>query len=61
MADFIQFVNDKTLIVSDQVFSEETVEQYVEKKLGYKKGKISAFTAVKGTSWEAVIVSQTRH
>ena len=29
MADFIQFVNDETLIVTDPVFSREAVEQYV--------------------------------
>ena len=43
MADFIQFVNDETLIVTDPVFSEEAVEQYVVKKPSYKKVKISAF------------------
>ena len=43
MADFIQFVNDETVIVTDPVFSNETVEKYVEKKPSYKKGKISEF------------------
>ena len=43
MADFIQFVNDETLIVTDPVFPKEAVEQYVEKKPSYKKGKSSAF------------------
>ena len=42
MADFIQFVKDETLIVTDPVFSKEAVEQYVEKKPSYKEGKISA-------------------
>ena len=72
MADFIQFINDETLIVTDPVFSKEAVEQYVEKKPSYKKGKISAFatgnrrtqmyafTAMKDTSWDAVIVLWTR-
>ena len=32
VADFIQFVNDETLIVTDPVFSKEAAEQYVEKK-----------------------------
>ena len=68
MTDFIQFVNDETLIVTDPVFSKEAVEQYVVKKPSYKKGKISAFatgiednldiafTAMKGTSWKAVAI-----
>ena len=43
MADFIQFVNNKTLIVTDPVFSNEAVEKYVDKKPSYKKGKISEF------------------
>ena len=43
MADFIQFVNDETLIVTDPVFSKEAVEEYVEKNPSYKKRKISAF------------------
>ena len=43
MAHFIQFFNDETLIVTVPMFSKETVEQYVEKKPSYKKGKISAF------------------
>ena len=29
MADFIQFVNDETRIVTDPAFSREAVEQYV--------------------------------
>ena len=35
MADFIQFLNSKTLIVTNSVFSKEAVEQYVEKKPSY--------------------------
>ena len=31
-ADFIDFVNDGNLIVSDLVFSKESVEQYIDKK-----------------------------
>ena len=42
MADFIQFVNDETLIVTDPEFSKEAVEQHVEKP-SYNKGKISKF------------------
>lgn len=37
VADFIQFVNEKTLIVTHPMFSQEAVEQYVEKKPSYKK------------------------
>ena len=43
MAYFIQFVNGETLIVINPVFSKEAVEQYVERKPSYKKGKISTF------------------
>ena len=43
MADFIQFVNDETLIVTDPVFSKEAAEQYLEKKQSYNKGNTSAF------------------
>ena len=32
LADFIDFVNDENLIVSDPVFSKEPVEQYIDKK-----------------------------
>ena len=32
LADFIDFVNDENLIVSDPVFSKEAVEQYIDKK-----------------------------
>ena len=42
MADFIQFVDDESLIVTDLEFSKEAVEQYVEKP-SYNKGKISKF------------------
>ena len=44
MADFIQFINDETLIVTDPVFSKEEVEQYIGKKPSYKKGMISVFS-----------------
>ena len=36
MVDFIQFVNDETLVVTDPVFSKEAIERYVEKS-SYKK------------------------
>ena len=66
--DFNQFVNNKTLIVADPVFSKEAVEQYVEKKPSYKKAKFQrlqlemvriqmyAVTVMKATCWMAVTV-----
>ena len=41
MMDFIQFVNNKTVIVTDPIFSKEAVEQYVEKRPKNKKEKFS--------------------
>ena len=32
LADFIDFVNDEKLIVSDLIFSKEAVEQHIDKK-----------------------------
>ena len=32
LANFIDFVNDENLIVSDPVFSKEAVEQYIDKE-----------------------------
>ena len=32
LADFTCFVNNENLIVNDSVFSEEAVEQYIDKK-----------------------------
>ena len=68
MADFIQFANNETLIMTDPVFSKEAVEKHVEKKPSYKKGKIQhlrlemwriqmfVFTVMKRTNWKAVAV-----
>ena len=61
MADFIQFVNDETLIVTDPVFSKEAVEQYVEKKPSYKKGKISAFATGNEENPDVCIYCNERH
>ena len=41
MMDFIQFVNDQTVIVSDPIFFKEAVEQYVEKKPNNRMGSLS--------------------
>ena len=41
MIDFIQFVNDQTVIVSDPIFFKEAVEQYVEKKPKNRMGSLS--------------------
>ena len=61
MADFIQFINDETLIMTDPVFSKEAVEQYVEKKPSYKKGKISAFATGNEENPDVCIYCNERH
>ena len=61
MADFIQFVNDETLIVTDPVFPKEAVEQYVEKKPSYKKGKSSAFATSNEDNPDVCIYCDERH
>ena len=43
MMDFIQFVNDESVIVTNPVFSKEAVEHYVEKRPNNKKGRLSIF------------------
>ena len=43
MTDFIHFVNDETLIVSDPIFSKEAVEQYSDKKTNSRRTKVSSF------------------
>ena len=47
MMDFVQFVNDKTVIVTDPIFSKEAVEQYVEKRPKNKKERFSGFVTGK--------------
>ena len=47
MLDFIQFVNDETVIVTDAMFWKEAVEQYVEKRPNKRKGRLSAFVTGK--------------
>ena len=42
LADIIDFVNDENLIVSDPVFSKETVKQYIDKKK--KSSKVAIYT-----------------
>ena len=61
MAEFIQFVNDETLILTEPVFSKESVEQYAEKKPSYKKGKISAFATGNVESPNVSIYCNERH
>ena len=61
MAHFIQFFNDETLIVTVPMFSKETVEQYVEKKPSYKKGKISAFGTGNEEKPDLCIYCNERH
>ena len=41
LTDFIHFVNDETLIVSDPIFSKEAVEQYSDKKANSRRTKVS--------------------
>ena len=45
LTDFIHFVNDETLIVSDSIFSKEAVEQYSNKKANSRRTKVSSFGA----------------
>ena len=40
MMDFIQFVNDEAVIVTDTIFLKEAVEQYVEKRPNNKQGRL---------------------
>ena len=47
MMDFIQFVNDETVIVTNPIFLKEVVEQYVENRPNNKKGRLSAFVTGK--------------
>ena len=61
MADFIQFVNNETLIGTDPVFSKEAVEQNVEKKPSYKKGNISAFATGNEENPDACIYCNERN
>ena len=43
LTDFIHFVNDETLTVSDPIFSKEAVEQYSDKKPNSRRAKVSSF------------------
>ena len=45
--DFIQFVNEETVIVTDPIFSKEAVEQYFQKRPNNKKGRLSTFVTGK--------------
>ena len=44
-SDFIKFVDNETLIVSDSLFSKAAVDEYLEKRPNHKRNKISAFAA----------------
>ena len=61
VADFIQFVDDETLIVTDPVFSKEAAEHYAEKKPSYKKGKILAFATRNEDNPDISIYYNERH
>ena len=41
--DFIKFINNETLIVSDLLFLKSAVDEYLEKRSNHKRNKISAF------------------
>ena len=43
LSDFIKFVDNETLIVSDPLFSKAAVDEYFEKRSNHKRDKISAF------------------
>ena len=43
LLDFIKFVDNETLIVSDPLFSKAAVDKYLEKRPNHKRDKISAF------------------
>ena len=47
MTDFIQFVNNETVIRTNLIFLKEAVEQYVEKRPNNRKGRLSAFVTGK--------------
>ena len=47
--------------MTDPVFSKEAVEQYVEKKPSYKKGKISAFPTGNEANSDVCIYCNERH
>ena len=43
LTDFIHFVNDETLIVSDPISSKEAAEQYSDKKPNSRRTRVSSF------------------
>ena len=61
IADFIQFVKNETLIVTDPMLSKEAVEQSVEKKLNYKREKISIFAIGNEENPDVCIYCDERH
>ena len=61
MMDFIQFVNDETVIVTNSIFSKEAVEQYVEKRPNNKKGRLSTFVTGKEEKSENCCYCDEQH
>ena len=59
ISDFIKFVDNKTLIVSDPLFSKAAVDEYLEKILSHKRNKISAFAKWGSTYMLTVIYTST--
>ena len=43
LSDFIKFVDNETLIVSDPLFSKVAIDEHLEKIPNHKRNKISAF------------------
>ena len=47
LSDFIKFVDNEGLIVSNPLFSKAAVDEYLEKRPNHKRNKISAFATGK--------------
>ena len=43
LSDFVKFVDNKTLKVSNPLFSKAAVDEYLEKRPSHKRNKILAF------------------
>ena len=55
MMDFIKFVNDKTVIVTNPIFSKKAVEQYVEKRPNNRKEKLSTLLQEKNKDQKTAV------
>ena len=59
LSDFIKFVDNETLIVSNPLFSIAAVDEYLQKRPNHKKKKISAFTTGEQTKNETLVYAST--